>query len=173
MRYLLAILLLSTVTGAANAADAVLAPGGLGPVAIGSSISQMERLLRQQIPGSSFDDGGCAVVAGNDKRQLGISYLMESRRVTRINVDYYGDAAEPLTIHTEAGIGLGSSEEDVKKAYGDRVRIEPNSGDPTWHYLYVDEPDHLSGLAFDTDGKTVKSMHAGVYPALNYKQGCH
>ena len=155
--------------GVSDAAGLVLTPDGLGTTEIGTSASQMERMLRQKILPVGE---GCVVVAADDGRFPGISYVIEDKRVSRINVDYYGNSEQPLAIRTAAGIGLGSTEDDVKKAYGDRVRIEPNPGDPTWHYLYVDEPDHARGLAFDTDGKTVKSMHSGTYPALGYKQGC-
>jgi hypothetical protein len=165
----LPILCVVALSASAGAEDLVLRPEGLGPVAIGASLSQMERLLRQKIP---YDvASSCGLVSDRITEAMGVSYLMEANKVTRINVDYVGKV-DGSPVRTAAGIGLGSPEEDVMKAYAGRVRVEPNSGDPSWHYLYVDEPDRSAGLAFDTDGKKVKSMHAGVYPALSYKQSC-
>ena len=154
-------------TCGANAADLTLSADGLALGAIGDSTSHLERVLRQKIPVET-QPGSCVVVAGFDQEKLGITYVIEDETLTRINVDYYGKS--PSTIHTAAGIGLGSAEEDVMKAYEGRVRIESDTGDPSWHFLYVDEPDGSRGLRFDTDGKKVKSMHAGQYPAL--KLGC-
>ncbi|HUO98121.1 MAG TPA: hypothetical protein VMU01_05610 [Rhizomicrobium sp.] len=154
--------------GAAGADDLILSMDGMGRVEIGSSRDSIERVLHRRYE----LDKPCEVVNSSETAQLGVSYMIEANRLVRIDVDYYANSPEPLTIHTPEGIGLGSPEADVIKAYGNRVRVEPNPGDPTWHYLYVDTPDHSRGFAFDTDGKKVKSMHAGEYPALGYKDGC-
>jgi hypothetical protein len=157
------------MAGTASASDRILTPEGLAPVKIGSSALQLADLIRHKI---DLDPSGCSLVADNEQERPGVSYMLEEKRVTRIGVDYYGDSAYPLTVRTPAGVGLGSTEDEVKKAYGDRLRVEGYDGDPTWHHLYVDEPDHTRGIAFDTDGQKVKSVRAGEYPSLRYTEGC-
>ena len=169
MKRCLVLACVMAMLGTANAADQILTPEGLAPVKIGSPVAPLENLLRKKLDVSPH---GCSVAVDYSPDGLGISYLIEDRRVTRINVDYYGNSANPLTIRTAVGIGLGSTEDEVKSAYGDRVRVEAYDGDPTWHHLYVDEPDHSRGVAFDTDGKKVKGMRAGEYPSLRSTEGC-
>jgi hypothetical protein len=155
--------------GAANADDGILTPDGLAPVKLGWKVPALENVVRYKI---MLNPAGCSIVVDYREEHLGISYMLEESRVTRISVDYYGNSPSPLTIRTAAGIGLGSTEDEVMKAYADRIRVEPYDGDPSWHHLYVDEPDHSRGMAFDTDGKKVKSMRTGEYPSLRYAEGC-
>ena len=169
MKRRLVLVCVMAMWGTANAADQILTPEGLGPVAIGLRVQSLENILRKKIE-PKLD--GCTLVGENGPERLGVTYLIEEKRVTRINVDYYGDSAYPSTVRTAAGIRLGSTEDEVNRAYGERVQVEPYEGDPSWHHLYVDEPDHSRGVAFDTDGQKVKSMHAGEYPALRYVSGC-
>jgi len=156
-------------TFGANAAAPVFSANGLDPVKIGDTIARLGIDLRQRVDVGAQGDS-CVLFSTRDGENFGISYLISDRVLARINVDYYGTSTDPTTIRTAEGIGLGSTEEDVMKAYGARVRAEPDTGDPTWHYLYVDDPASGRGLRFDTDGKKVTSMHAGQYPEL--KGGC-
>jgi len=177
-RWLVLVFLLGGTANADNIAlsDQSISLPDFGTVTIGDSAATASRELRQPIamaPGTNPESSTCMIFTPKGLESTGVSLIFEDKRITRINIDYYGDAAEPLSIKTAAGVGLGTTEEDVKKAYAGHFRLEPDSGDPTWHYIYVDAPGGETGLRFDTDGKKVKSMHAGQYPALNYKQGCY
>ena len=169
MKRCLVLACVMAMVGTANAADEVLTPDGLAPVKIGWKVPALENVVGHKI---TPNPTGCSIVVDYREEHLGISYMLEERRVTRISVDYYGNSPSPLTIRTAAGIGLGSTEDEVMKAYADRIRVEPYDGDPSRHHLYVDEPDHSRGMAFDTDGTKVKSMHTGEYPALGYTEWC-
>jgi len=165
-------------SGAANAAGIPLTEREVevpdfGKIAVGASTEKLASVLRQPVP-TPFSPSACFIFSPQGMAaDTGLSFVIEDKHVTRINLDYYGAEPEPLSIRTVAGIGLGTAEDDVMKAYAGRARVEPDSGDPTWHYIYVDGPGGETGLRFDTDGSKVKSMHAGEYPALNYKQGCY
>ena len=102
---------------------------------------------------------------------MGLSFTIESGYLTRVNVEFYGTDPRSLLIKTEAGIGLGSREEDVLKAYP-RAKVNPNPADPTWHTIIAEAPDRTRGIVFETNGKTVKSMRAGATPAINFANGC-
>lgn len=159
---------------AAFGADAslTLTATSLGQVRIGASDSKLEEFLRRKLPSRSEYEGSCIVVSSLEAQAIGVSYMLEEGHVTRINIDFYGTAASASPVRTEAGIGLGATEDEVKRAYGDRLRVEPNSNDPAWHNLIVDQPDHSGAIIFDTNGKTVVSIRAGQYPSVAYTESC-
>lgn len=153
---------------AAYGSDAtmVLTSRGTDRVAVGITMTQLEKVLRVKLR----TDMPCMVVGDVTTELAGLSYLVEDKHVTRVNVDYYETAAAP--VRTEEGIGLGATEDQVKAAYGSRLRVEPNRYDPTWHYLVVDDPDHMHAIIFETNGNKVTSFHAGEYPSVAYTEGC-
>lgn len=172
MKRVLLFIVLAAVTTAAARADLVLTSKGLAPVEIGMSLESLERALRTKMPYSDYVNHGCAVVTSKVVEPYGVSFMIEMRRLTRIGLDFYGTDPRPLGIKTDTGVGLTSSEEDVLKAYGDRARVEPNPQDPSWHTIIVDDPDHNKAIVFETNGKTVKSIRAGLYPAVMSRTGC-
>ncbi len=169
------VLLLATLLiGPANAeAPLLLSPTGLGDVQVGWDIDRLGRQLHDKLPYNPYLNRGCGIVTAKQQEAYGITYMIEDKILTRINVDYYGTDPRPLEIKTEAGVGLGSSEEDLAKAYAGKMRVEKNPGDPSWHTIYVDTPDQTHAVVFETDGKKVKSMRAGLYPAVSYPDGCN
>jgi hypothetical protein len=148
-----------------------LGPDGLGDIKIGMPVDKVELLLSNKLGYNPFANRGCSVLTTPKLEPTGLSLMIESRRLTRINVDYVGKSPIPETFKTDAGIGLGSTEQDVLKAYPD-ARVKANPADPTWHTIIADVPDHSKGIVFETDGKTVKSMRAGSNPAISYANGC-
>jgi hypothetical protein len=156
----------------ADEPDMTLSADGMGNIRIGVPIDVLQREVHQNLPYNPYENHGCAQVTTMDLEPWGVSFMIEQKVLTRINVDYYGTDPRPPTIKTAEGIGLGSSEADVIKAYGSRVRIKPNALDPTWHTLFVDTPDHTRGMIFETDGKTVKSLRVGQYPSIESPSGC-
>jgi hypothetical protein len=146
--------------------DNVLTADGLGTIAIGIPVDRLERVLRSKVVYNPYLNRGCSVTTTPEMEPRGVSFTIEKKLLTRINLDFYGTDPRPLAIKTDTGVGLGSPEDDVTKAYGNRVRIAQNPGDPTWHTLYVDTSDHSRGIIFETDGKRVKSIRAGEYPTI-------
>ncbi len=158
-------------SGVASAA-AVLSANGYGDVKIGMKIDQVERVLHSTLAYNPYANHGCSITFNAQMEPYGISYVIDNKVLTRINLDFTTTDERVLTVKTDTGIGLRSPEEDVMKAYAGRVRVQPNSGDPSWHTLYVDEPDQSRGIVFETDGKKVKSIRAGAYPAITYQEPC-
>jgi hypothetical protein len=164
--------LLAACPAFAEDAPWVLSQDGIGPVKIGMDDVQLDRFLHTKLGYSPYENHGCSTLISKDLAPRGVTFTIESKHLTRINVDFYGTDPRPLTIKTEAGIGLTSSEEDVLKAYP-AARIKPDAADPTWHTIFVESPDLAKGLVFETNGKTVKSMRSGANPAISYPNGCH
>jgi len=167
----LAALMFSSAAALADEA-AVLAADGYARLKIGMTPEKMESVLGQKLGYSPYVNHGCSVVTTPQMERLGLNFVIDSKKLVRINVDYYSANSEPRKTKTSAGVGLSASEDEVLKAYGAEAIVKPNPADPQWHTIFVDTPDHASGIAFETDGKTVKSMRAGTYPALSTATGC-
>lgn len=173
MKRMLGFLFAVTIAPCAMAQDYphVLSVDGIGSIKFGMNNEQVERILHEKTPYNQFANHGCSQFTTPALEPTGISFMIEQKRLTRINVEYYGTDPRPLTIKTDAGVGLGSTEEDVRKAYPNAV-VKDNPADPTWHTIVAETPDHSRGLIFETDGKKVKSMRAGENPAIAYANGC-
>jgi hypothetical protein len=150
----------------------VLSADGYSNIKIGMPPEQVERALHQVLGYNPYANRGCSLFTTPQMEPKGLSIVIDQKRLVRINVDYYSANSKPRTIKTAEGIGLGMTEEELLKAYGAAAVVKPNPGDPTWHTIFVDSADHMSGLAFETDGKTIKSMRAGSYPALDIEVSC-
>jgi len=156
----------------AQDAPTVLTEDGLGSLKIGMDIDQMERVLHTRITYNPYQNHGCSLVTTKEMEPRGISLMIEAKHLSRIGIDFYGTDPRPLTIKTDNGIGLRSTEAEVLAAYGARARVVPNAADPTWHTIYVESPDRTKGVVFETNGHTVKSMRAGANPAIATAIGC-
>jgi hypothetical protein len=153
--------------------DNVLTADGLGSIEIGMPLDRLERAVRAKVAYNPYANHGCSVTTTPELEPRGLSLVMEDKKLARINLEFYGTDPRPLAIKTDTGVGLASPEEDVIKAYGSRVLVKPNAADTTWHTLYVDAPDHSRGIIFETDGKKVKSIRAGAYPAITNQIACN
>lgn len=149
----------------------IISMDGLGPVKIGMKPDQLSRALMQQLPYNQYANHGCSAVTTQDLEPMGVSFVIDKKRLVRVSIDFYGTDQRPSTFKTDAGIGLGSSEEDVRKAYPN-AEIKANPSDPSWHTIVVNTPDQTKGLVFETNGKTVKSLRGGENPAVAYASGC-
>jgi hypothetical protein len=170
--FVLSVLLAATVPALAIDFPNGLSMDGIGNVTIGMDIDRVELLLHDKFGYNQFANHGCSTVTTPTLETTGLSFMIESKKLTRVNVDFYAKSPLPMTIKTDTGIGLGSSEEDVLKAYPS-AKVNPNPADPTWHTIIDEAPDRTKGIVFETNGKTVKSMRAGATPAINYGNGCN
>ncbi|KPH65831.1 hypothetical protein [Novosphingobium sp. ST904] len=146
--------------GAAGAR--VLALEGLGDLRIGEAVPA----------GSSWAERGaqasdaCRTVTSPDFP--GVYAIVEKGKVRRITL---GQRSEVRLVE---GIGVGSSEADVKKWFAG-FREEPHKYEPA-PAKYLTAPNARSGdpaLRFEIgqDGK-VKLIHVGTMPVLGYVEGC-
>jgi|WetSurMetagenome_2_1015567.scaffolds.fasta_scaffold250123_2 hypothetical protein len=172
MKRVLAFAILAALGTAAWAGDGdlVFSSKGLGMLPVGTRFHALEVILRQKLPDNFLVSPECTILTTKQVEPLGLSVMLEGGVVTRLSVEYTANGPSP--IKTAEGIGLGASEDEVKAAYGDKLRVRPNRYDPTWHYLVVDAPDKKSAVIFETNGQKVTSMRAGDYPSVGYTEGC-
>ena len=98
----------------------------------------------------------------------GVSFMVEDGTVVRSDVDS-ADA------RTAAGIGIGSSEEAIRTAYGQHVTVQLHKyqWEAGWRYfIYLPPQDSANAIVFETDGKTVQSYRVGRRPQVQYVERC-
>jgi hypothetical protein len=164
----LAILAALLATAAAPAPQWKLTPSGWGPARIGMTRAQVSKALKTELEGDAFDnEGSCVELVGADNALPGLYFMFEEGKLTRIS------AAEPSTVATPRDMHAGSSAEDVRKAYGVGLKVEPHKyEDAPAEYLTFWLKPEKSGVRFETNmqGK-VESIHAGT-ASIQYVEGC-
>jgi hypothetical protein len=167
-------------------ADQIATADGIGPVQIGMSAKQAERALGAKLDPMSADGNGsaeCWLTSRKGKIDRFIQYMIKFGKITRIDV--FPGAAEispkPVpAIKTPEGIGVGSSEDDIRKAYGETVKKEvapygdEDHIDATTSYsLHVDTPDKKRGIIFETTHNRVESFSVGLHDSINMIESCN
>jgi hypothetical protein len=141
---------------------------GYGPLRIGMAVDQASRALGVALEPAAppeNNDGDCYFVypVGSAKD---VGFMITGGTVARIDVHAPG-------ILTAAGVGVGSTEAEVKAAYGAGLQIVGHKY--TWmeggHYL-IAEPSPAGKLVFETDGTKVITYRAGRMPEVEYVEGC-
>jgi len=150
----------------------VLTPGGFENVQIGMSVDAAETSLGSALsPRANSDPLGCVQGKREDGRDPQILYMIEGGKIARIDVSSVSPESErPVT--SEFGIGVGSTEPELERAYGAKAVQEPHP------YTY-DEGGHLytvesgnNALIFETFGGKVTTFRGGAHPQVDYKESC-
>lgn len=145
-------------------ADSRLTYSGLGSLRIGMTLRDAKRAGIKIVVDEQFSElstCGLASVAGYDSVHL----LFEANRIARIEI--YNDK-----FSTFSGAKVGDAESDIRRIYGARVKVEPHQYDPDGHYMIVSSSDKKYALVFETDGKVVTDLRAGLIPAVHYVEHC-
>ncbi|HEX2274282.1 MAG TPA: hypothetical protein VHG90_10460 [Acidimicrobiales bacterium] len=149
--------------------------GGIGPVRIGMTLADASAASGLHFavdPRSSPHPERCGV-AVPEGVPPGLSFMVEGG-TTIVRIDVRGAEGSPPTIATEAGIRVGSPEEDVAAAYPG-IAVRPHPSVPGGHYLvHVPDDPRVRGfeLLFETDGKVVTSFRSGVIAVVDAPEGC-
>ena len=142
-----------------------------GAIRIGASLDETRRALADRkatlqgsAPRSPIDE--CSYLA-TDALPDGFTVMFQRGRVVRIDIRRAG-------LKTASGVGVGSTEDDVRRAYV--ARIETTLRKYTvGHYLTyttADEGDRGLGMVFETDGARVTSFRIGTTEAVALVEGC-
>lgn len=156
---------------------------GIGPVKIGMTVEQAEQALGAKLdPISPPFYKECWITSRSDKKDRTIQYMVEYENITAIDV--YPPAAEafPLpipAITTPEGIGVGSTEEQIRRAYGNSAKKElapyelaDKIDKDTEYWIHVENPDKKLGMIFDVRYGRVLSLSVGMLEAINRMEGC-
>ena len=115
-------------------------------------------------------DGDCRIFTS--QRLPSVYFIVERGRVMRLTAHAEGGAAAS-TLRTDRGIGVGSTEAEVRAAYSP-LREEPHEYlSPLGKNLYFGGSETEPGLRFEMgDDNRVSHVHAGLEPVLTYSEGC-
>lgn len=166
---------------AAPADPNALTAQGFGPLRIGMTKAEVEAALGPDSDPASV--GGAEPESCDQWRPErapdGLLVMIQDGVLTRISV------AEPSTLKTDRGFGVGDSAEDIKAAYGAQAISEPHkyspapagnifvwtSGGPATPDAYVQDAA-ARGVRYEIDGEgRVGIIHVGG-PAIQLVEGC-
>jgi len=163
-----ALALLLTAGASAEAPSWKLTPSGWGPAHIGMTRAQVSSALHLQLEGDAFDnEGKCIDLIASDDALPGLNFMFVDGRLSRITV------SSPSQVVTPRGIGIGATADEVSKAYGPEIKVEPHHyyGEPAEYLTYWLKPDK-SGVRFETNVQAkVETIHAGN-DTIQYVEGC-
>ena len=92
--------------------------------------------------------------------------MMIGGEVARIEVD-------TMSVVSWSGARIGSTEEQIKKIYGARLKVEPHKYlENDGHYLTLRSRDGRFGIRFETEKSRVFRFYAGPWEHLRYVEGC-
>ena len=148
--------------------DWKLTPAGWGPVRLGMNRDQVSKALKVELQGEAFDnEGSCIELYGKDGALPGFFFMFLDGKLSRISI------GSPSDVKTPRGMGIGSTAEEVRTAYGKKLQAEPHHylGEPAEYLTYWLKPE-ASGVRFETDAQQkVESIHAGN-GSIQYVEGC-
>jgi hypothetical protein len=150
-------------------------------VKIGMTVQEAEQALDAKLDPISSEFGKeCRVTSRSDKKDRVMQYIVEDENIAAIDV--YPSAAEafPLpipAIGTPEGIGVGSTEERIRRAYGKSARKErapyfDEDNKDTEYWIHVDNPAKKLGMIFDVRFGRVLNFSVGMLEAINRMEGC-
>ena len=137
----------------------VLIPDGLGTLRIGMTAGQAKTVLGHKLDIDSAVEG-CGQAGNVPIRNVGL--LFEGEHLAWIEVDGPGVTAR--------GIAVSANEQQVHAAFGKLV-VEPHTISVTGHYLKI-RTTRTTGYVFETERGRVSRFRAGIYPAVEYVEGC-
>ncbi len=141
---------------------------GIGPVRFGMSLDEAEEALAMPLEtqGGGEESTDCDIVVPK-RGPAGLSFMASSDTIVRLDVGKPG-------VRTSSGIGVGSREDEVLAAYGKRLWVDPHPvrAAEGWHLMQIFSPDDRAKIVFETNGKRVVRYRAGLYPDVDFAEGC-
>ncbi len=167
---------------------------GPGPVQLGMTVEAAERSMAAKFAPISlpFSDD-CWITRRADGKDEAISYVIQNGRIVRIDFDPRN--GQQMNLRTTVGIGIGSTEPDIRRAYKDisinrapyedeeseieaakeraKLGIRPTAPEPSPHFwVRVDSPNHERGIVFVTQDGKVTSFSTGFKKAIEAMEIC-
>jgi hypothetical protein len=165
---------------------------GAGPVQVGMTVEAAEHSMGTKFAPISLPfSEDCWITSRADGKDKAISYVIANGKIVRI--DFYPRDGEQINLKTTAGIGIGSTEADIRRAYQDisitrapyydeeseveaaktRAKLGITAPQPPPHFwVRVDSPNHESGIIFDTEDGKVTSFFTGFKNAIESMEIC-
>jgi len=139
---------------------------GVGPVKVGMTVAQADSALNGGLDSTTGLEA-CDYVRPRQGPE-GLSLMVVDGRIARV------DVVDSARVPTTAGVMPGESEARVREAYPG-ARVQPHKYDDRGHYFVVipgAPSDTLHRIVFETDGTKVTRMRGGLFPAVEFVEGC-
>jgi len=136
----------------------------------------------------------CWVTQRSDGQDGGIGYMVMDDKIVVIQAAPVDVSHQATNVTDTRGIGVGASEADIRRAYGDvKIRLAPGNSieaeieaaktraelgiklaepePPLDWWVEVESPNHQRALIFDTRDSRVVWLRTGLKPAV-MEEGC-
>jgi hypothetical protein len=173
----------------------VLSFQGLGPVQLGMTVTDAEQALGTKLEPRSlvYTSDKCYQTLRADKKDPGITYVVEDGKITVINV-FSSDGQTPDVID-KYRLGIGATEDDIRRGYGqvkkslgfydrgepESSQTKPQGGDDTKisvakhvpeFWIEAESPDNKRTILFITRAGKITSMATGLKPMVLEPEPC-
>ncbi len=104
----------------------------------------------------------------------GMLAMLDGEKLVRFDViDRSDEAGATRSWRTAEGAGIGTTETELRRLYGDRLSIEPHKyTGPEGHYAIVHAEGDPFGILFETDGTGVLNWRVGQWEQVQWVEGC-
>jgi hypothetical protein len=165
---------------------------GAGPVELGMTIAAAERSMGAKFAPISLPfSEDCWITSRADGKDKGIDYIVQDGTIVRI--DFEPRDGEQINLKTAAGIGIGSTEDDIRRAYKEVIvarapyfseeseveaaKYRAERGitapePPPQYQVRVDSPNRERGIIFVTQDSKVISFFTGFKAAIEEMEIC-
>lgn len=157
----LLIMIFSAPCFSAALEDYPVTPEGIGRLKIGMTLAEARKAIKEDIIPHNGGTLNCdtAIIA-----DTGLMLLIQNKKITAIHIN------NPA-YKTPENAKIGDSEAILKTLYK-TMEITPGSDYIKGHDIKIKTPQG-SGYIFKTDdNKNVYEYRAGLYPAIELKEGC-
>ena len=166
---------------------------GAGPVQLGMTVEAAERSMGAKFAPISLPfSEACWITRRADEKDKAVYYVIENGKIVRI--DFSPRDGEEMNLKTTVGIGIGSTEADIRRVYKDisitrtpyydeeseieeaktRAKLGITAPQPSPEFwLRVDSPNHERGIIFVTGDSKVISFFTGFKAAIESMRICH
>ena len=91
--------------------------------------------------------------------------MVEDGRIVRVDVRDH-------RVVTPRGARVGMSLDTVRALYGNRLRTLPHKYNDGHYLIFVAAEDSLRRLVFETNADTITTWRMGLFPQVEYVEGC-
>lgn len=146
-----------------DAPDWAIDATGAGPLWIGMTLSEMEpHIVRSEAPAEGSTCRYVSIAGAPDS----VWFMVDQGRLARIDVR---GGATP----TREGARVGDTEAQVESLYPGVRRTPHKYEDGSYLVALPGAPaDTMHRLVFETDGERVTAYRAGIFPQVEWVEGC-
>lgn len=157
-----------TVYSGNNPDSWTLSPDGLGPIKIGMTLEEAEKVSDKEFstrtPQKGMpEDESCFYTSLN--KIDSVSFMVSYNKIVRININNG-------SIRTDTGATIGMSEKELQTLYAHQLSVEVHHYRSDGHYLTYINPQEQRAIRFETDGHKITRMYAGQEKEVQFVEDC-